>query len=168
MKVLRYVIIVICLFFVGEIHAQEVKVSSIEDMMKSIDEQSRKSLDNLLNGATSKLILSENRDPVFVWSEEGATKVVKIEDESTFSVLENIKLAQSLSTAEVLVFSWDIRKPISLSNNKLSLFKKLKYIVIKTHDELNETVLKEALKDILPYLEVNKVQVLFDELEQPS
>lgn len=168
MKSLRCFIIGICIFSMTLAQAQEVKISSVEEAMKNMNTEGQADLNKLLNGATSKLILSHDNAPMYVWKEEGTTKIVKIEEGSGPELLNDNALALPFATTEALVFSWNKENALSLTAEQLARFKKLKYIVVNSYDKLNEVLLRDVLKDVLQYLEQAKVQVLFEELEQPS
>lgn len=168
MKSLRCFVIGMFIFSMTLVQAQEVKVLSVEQVMKNMNPEGQADLNNLLNGAISKLILSNDNAPMYVWKEEGATKVVKIDEGSKLELLNDNDLTLPLATAEVFIFTWGKENAMSPTSEQLTRFKKLKYILINSYDELNETILRDILKDVLSFLGEAKVQVLFEKLEQPS
>lgn len=162
------IILLFALCFGFKAQAQIDKIISLEEMKESA---AWEPLAKMLYAPSSRLVFANESEPTHVWPEDGAVKVVDVQNAKSFDLLKSSVYAKAIGTAEILLINVDLKevKGTVLKSEHLTAFSKLRYIVIRSYEKLDENRVRDLFADLIAREgDARSIQVVYVTLEEAS
>lgn len=162
------IIMILCFCFTLGANAQITKIDTYNNTIKNLSVSERDVLDNLFFGPVSRMQFNDSEKPTFLAKEDGSVKGIELNSNQT-NQLKDTNFSGSFKSAEVISIQFKKNDVLILNADHLNQFKNLKYILVKSYDNLSVEELKALFKDLMSSDNVSdQIKIVYYKMELPS
>jgi len=164
MKKITQIILVLCLCISLKGQAQITKIDTFSDKIKNLTAVDRERIETLFFGLSPRFQIQGANSQ----AEKRPVKIVELNDEY-IDQLKNINFSGQFQEAEVISIAYKKGHVLPLTPEHLLQFKNLKYILIRSFDNISVDELKDVLKELFSSsLVSDQIEIISLKMEQES
>lgn len=163
-KIINYIIVLCSLCFVMDAQAQQanIKLMSLEQKIASLSEKQREAFDEMRNATPSMLSFYDQAETIRDMRDNPKVQVVELHDLSLLAKLKDIQYATDFESAKLLMLRLQDTGEVSIRAEDLSLFKSLRYILLKSYSPIDDTKARQLVQGILQNQEgLSQVEIYY-------
>lgn len=165
-----YIVLFFALCFGLKAQAQKVKITEYGDKIASLGpSEEKETLDKLINGLPNSIYVNKDNKAEVFQRGDGLIESMSLRKLEDVEILEKT-YAKTFKHIKIIEMEWNSKDSFVLLNrNFLSQFPMLKYIYIKSYENLSDQLVESQFPALIEYLRDGVgVEVIYVTMGQPN
>ncbi|SKC11854.1 hypothetical protein SAMN05660841_04352 [Sphingobacterium nematocida] len=165
-----YIVLLFALCFGFKAQAQKVKITEYGDKIAGLaSEEEKETLDKLINGLPNSIYVNKDNKAQIFQRGDKIIESMSLRKSEDLEILEKV-FVNMFKDIKIIEIEWNATDSFVLLNrNFLSQFPTLKYIYIKSYENLSQQFVESQFPTLIEYLRDGVgVEVIYVTMEQPN